>query len=26
LMNFISNVWIAAPFLILLWAAFWWCP
>jgi LPLT family lysophospholipid transporter-like MFS transporter len=27
LMNFINNVWVAAPFLILLggWAASWWC-
>jgi LPLT family lysophospholipid transporter-like MFS transporter len=26
-MNFINNVWVAAPFLILLggWAASWWC-
>jgi LPLT family lysophospholipid transporter-like MFS transporter len=27
LLNFIDNVWVAAPFLVLLggWAAFWWC-
>jgi LPLT family lysophospholipid transporter-like MFS transporter len=27
LLNFIDNVWVAAPFLILLggWAASWWC-